>query len=71
VDLDRLATIKWRVAGTPFQQKVWKALPKVPAGTTLSYGALAAKLQNAKSRPRRRSRQRLESHQRGFALVTA
>ena len=43
-DLDRLNTIKWRVAGTPFQQKVWAALPKIPAGTTMSYGALAAKL---------------------------
>lgn len=43
-DLDRLAEIKWRVAGTPFQQKVWHALPKIPPGTTMSYGALAAKL---------------------------
>ena len=43
-DLDRLGTIQWRVAGTPFQQKVWHALPKVPVGTTMSYGALAAKL---------------------------
>jgi len=43
-DLDRLNTIKWRVAGTPFQQKVWNALPKIPVGTTMSYGALAAKL---------------------------
>jgi len=43
-DLDRLKTIKWHVAGTPFQHKVWNALPKIPAGTTLSYGALAAKL---------------------------
>ncbi len=43
-DLDRLATIAWRVAGTPFQQKVWSALAKIPAGRTLSYGALAAKL---------------------------
>ena len=43
-NLDRLAEIEWRVAGTPFQQKVWHALPKVPAGTTLSYGALAARI---------------------------
>jgi methylated-DNA-[protein]-cysteine S-methyltransferase len=43
-DLDRLTTIEWRVAGTPFQQKVWHALAKIPAGTTTSYGALAAKL---------------------------
>ena len=43
-DLDRLASIAWRVAGTPFQQKIWHALPNIPAGTTLSYGAFAAKL---------------------------
>ena len=43
-DLDRLKTIQWRVAGTPFQRKVWTALPKIPPGTTMSYGALAAKL---------------------------
>ena len=43
-DLDRLKSIKWRVAGTPVQHKVWTALPRIPAGTTMSYGALAAKL---------------------------
>jgi methylated-DNA-[protein]-cysteine S-methyltransferase len=43
-DLDRLNTIKWRVAGTPFQRKVWAALPAIPAGVTMSYGALAAQL---------------------------
>ncbi|MGY3693973.1 methylated-DNA-[protein]-cysteine S-methyltransferase [Bradyrhizobium sp. USDA 3240] len=43
-DLDRLADVEWRVAGTPFQQKVWHALPKIPPGTTMSYGALAARL---------------------------
>jgi methylated-DNA-[protein]-cysteine S-methyltransferase len=43
-DLDCLKTIKWRVAGTPFQHKVWTALPEIPAGTTMSYGALAARL---------------------------
>ena len=43
-DLDRLGEISWRVAGTPFQRKVWMALPKIPAGSTLSYGALAARL---------------------------
>lgn len=48
-DLDRLATIEWRVAGTPFQQKVWRALSKIPAGTPLSYGALAAKLKMPKA----------------------
>jgi methylated-DNA-[protein]-cysteine S-methyltransferase len=43
-DLDRLDEIKWRVNGTPFQRKVWTSLPKIPAGSTLTYGALAAKL---------------------------
>ena len=43
-DLDRLQQIKWRVAGTPFQQKVWKALPKIAAGTTMSYGSMANKI---------------------------
>jgi methylated-DNA-[protein]-cysteine S-methyltransferase len=43
-NLDRLGAIKWRVAGTPFQRKVWTALPKIPPGTTMSYGALAAQL---------------------------
>ena len=43
-DLASLKTIKWRIAGTPFQRQVWTALPKIPAGTTKSYGALAAQL---------------------------
>jgi methylated-DNA-[protein]-cysteine S-methyltransferase len=43
-DLDCLNTIRWRVAGTPFQRKVWTALPKIPPGTTMSYGALAVQL---------------------------
>ncbi|HVU19142.1 MAG TPA: methylated-DNA--[protein]-cysteine S-methyltransferase [Rhizomicrobium sp.] len=30
--------------GTPFQQKVWNALRKLPAGATASYGALAKKI---------------------------
>jgi methylated-DNA-[protein]-cysteine S-methyltransferase len=43
-DIDRLGDVIWRVGGTPFQHKVWQALPKIRPGTTLSYGALAAKL---------------------------
>ena len=43
-ELARLTTIRWRVAGTPFQRKVWTALPTIPSGTTMTYGALAAKL---------------------------
>ena len=67
-DLDRLDTIKWRVAGTPFQHKVWTALPRIPAGKTMSYGALAAKLGMPQSDARGRPRQRLKSDQRGRAL---
>ena len=43
-DLDRLNDIRWDIGGTAFQRKVWQALPKIPPGTTLSYGALAAKI---------------------------
>jgi methylated-DNA-[protein]-cysteine S-methyltransferase len=43
-DFAALKTIAWRVAGTPFQRKVWTALATIPVGTTLSYGALAARL---------------------------
>jgi methylated-DNA-[protein]-cysteine S-methyltransferase len=43
-DLDRLKVIRWRVAGTPFQRKVWTALPTILPGTTMSYGAFAARL---------------------------
>jgi methylated-DNA-[protein]-cysteine S-methyltransferase len=43
-ELDALKRIEWRIAGTPFQEKVWRALPKIPAGETMTYGALAAKL---------------------------
>ncbi len=48
-DLDRLGAIRWRVAGTPFQHKVWTALPRIPAGTTMSYGALAARIKSPKA----------------------
>lgn len=48
-DLGQLSSIEWRIAGTPFQQKVWTALAKIPAGTTMSYGALAAKIDMPKA----------------------
>jgi methylated-DNA-[protein]-cysteine S-methyltransferase len=48
-DIDRLNEIRWGVAGTPFQRKVWTALPKIPPGTTMSYGALAAKIGTPKA----------------------
>jgi methylated-DNA-[protein]-cysteine S-methyltransferase len=43
-DLASLNAIRWRVAGTPFQRRVWTALRTIPAGTTISYGVLAAQL---------------------------
>ena len=43
-DLAALSAVRWRVAGTPFQRKVWTALSKIPPGTTMTYGALAAQL---------------------------
>lgn len=48
-DLGQLLGIAWRIAGTPFQQKVWTALANIPAGTTMNYGALAAKIEMPKA----------------------
>lgn len=48
-DLGQLSAIAWRIAGTPFQQKVWTALAKIPVGTTMSYGALAARIDTPKA----------------------
>jgi methylated-DNA-[protein]-cysteine S-methyltransferase len=43
-DLDALARIPWATGGTPFQRSVWKALAGIPAGTTMTYGSLAAEI---------------------------
>ncbi|MGH2583397.1 MAG: methylated-DNA--[protein]-cysteine S-methyltransferase [Dehalococcoidia bacterium] len=43
-DLGRLDTIPCRTVGTPFQRAIWAALRTIPAGQTLSYGALATGL---------------------------
>ena len=43
-ELGCLATIEWRIAGTPFQRSVWTALTAIAPGETRSYGALARKL---------------------------
>ena len=37
-------TIPYSLSGTPFQQRVWQALQKIPSGQTMSYGALAKQL---------------------------
>lgn len=43
-DLKQLDGIACATAGTAFQRSVWTALRKIPAGRTMSYGVLAAKL---------------------------
>ena len=46
-DLRAIERIDCATNGTPFQQQVWNALRTIPVGTTLSYGALAARIGNA------------------------
>lgn len=43
-DLAAVDDIPVATGGTPFQQRVWQELRRIPAGTTCSYGALAARL---------------------------
>ena len=42
--LNALDRLEVETAGTPFQRAVWAALRRIPAGQTLSYGALAAQI---------------------------
>jgi methylated-DNA-[protein]-cysteine S-methyltransferase len=43
-DVHAVDSIECATDGTPFQQEVWRALRDIPAGATLSYGALAARI---------------------------
>ena len=43
-DLAAIDSLETAATGTPFQGRVWAALREIPAGTTESYGALAARL---------------------------
>src|SRR5579859_3067867 len=43
-DYGSLDTIAVSMGGTGFQQQVWSALRTIPAGTTMTYGELAARL---------------------------
>ncbi len=45
-DLDALAKLPLDVAGTDFQQRVWKAAQKIKAGKPISYQSLALKIGN-------------------------
>jgi methylated-DNA-[protein]-cysteine S-methyltransferase len=40
-ELDALDVVAVDTAGTPFQEKVWSRLRKIPPGQTISYGELA------------------------------
>jgi len=42
--LDALNAIPWATGGTAFQNGVWRALMDLPAGTTSTYAALAARI---------------------------
>ena len=48
-ELTALDEIQVHTAGTEFQRDVWRELRKIPAGTTLSYGQLAAKIGRPKA----------------------
>jgi methylated-DNA-[protein]-cysteine S-methyltransferase len=48
-DMDALDKIPVVFGGTPFQNKVWKQLRRIPVGKTLSYGALAKKIGEPKA----------------------
>jgi O-6-methylguanine DNA methyltransferase len=43
-ELGALSQVRIATGGSPFQRQVWQALRAIPAGTTLSYGALAEQL---------------------------
>jgi methylated-DNA-[protein]-cysteine S-methyltransferase len=43
-DARALEGVPWKASGTPFQLKVWEALCTIPAGETLSYAGLAARI---------------------------
>jgi methylated-DNA-[protein]-cysteine S-methyltransferase len=47
--LGALDEIQCQADGTPFQQQVWTALREIPAGKTLSYGALAERIGNPRA----------------------
>ena len=40
------------MAGTPFQHQVWEMLGKIPYGTTVSYGEIAAAMAKRLAKPR-------------------
>lgn len=47
--LDAIDTIETATSGTLFQEKVWRALRRIAPGKTLTYGALAKRIGEAKA----------------------
>ncbi len=47
--LESLDQVPVETAGTPFQEMVWSALRTIPAGTTATYGQLAARIGKPRS----------------------
>ena len=43
-DFDALDAVEVDTGGTPFQQEVWRALRRIPAGSTWSYARLASEI---------------------------
>jgi methylated-DNA-[protein]-cysteine S-methyltransferase len=43
-ELAAIEAVRTQTRGTDFQRSVWSALRKIPMGTTMSYGQLAAKI---------------------------
>lgn len=48
-DLTALDRIPVQTGGTAFQREVWSALREIPAGSTMSYGSLAARIGKPKA----------------------
>ena len=48
-DMEALDKIPVVFGGTPFQNKVWKQLRRIPVGKTMSYGAMAKKIGEPKA----------------------
>ncbi len=48
-DWNNLAEIKLHLKGTDFQLKVWETLLKIPPGQLVTYGDVAAKMDNSKA----------------------
>ncbi len=42
--IDALSAVRWEGAGTDFQKQVWQTLCAIPAGETISYAQLAARV---------------------------